>query len=174
MRKLHSQNISFKKIYEEYFDRVYTFLLRRVRHKEEAKDLTQDIFVKVYKNWKQLEQAEQTSAYLFSIARNTLIDYYRKSLAKDSLQLDETLETRADPFMSDQGFSEEQVKMLYQSIELLPEQRREIIKLKKLQGYSTEEIAEQLSISKRTVENQIYRAMTTLRKHMANLFSLFF
>ena len=171
---LHSHKKDFQLFYEKNFDRVYAFFSRRARHTEDAKDLTQDVFTKAYQNWQQLEKAENPKAYLFTIARNTLIDYFRKSLIQENIEMANLSEQAAFPSSPDAEFSDDQIRMLHQSIESLPEQRRKIIKLKKLQGLTTEEIAEELSLSKRTVDNQVYRAMAALRKRLANLFSMFF
>ena len=173
MRKLHSHTKDFEQFYEEHFNRVYTFFARKVRHTEEAKDLVQDVFIKVFQNWHKIQQAEREDAYLFTIARNTLIDYFRSILQMEQLENLPPFAEMIETGSSNEAYSDEQIQLLHQTIESLPEQRRQIIKLKKLRGLSTEEIARELSISNRTVENQVYRAMATLRKHMANFFSFF-
>ena len=160
---------NFKDFYDEYFHRVYHFLKNRTKQEEDAKDLTQDVFLKVFKHFQKVNTADNVDNYLFTISRNILVDYYRKSI--ENQQRVEALEGNLQPFESADAFSSEQIQQLHQSIEALPHQRKEIFKRKKLQGHSTEEIAEEFQLSKRTVENQIYRAMLTLRKQLTDILS---
>lgn len=175
MPKEKANNLDFKEFYEQYFDRIYIFLSGKISSKEEAKDLVQDVFIKIFQNWKRVQQAPKLDSYIFTIVRNTLIDYYRKSTKITPLEEINLQEEKEIQISSENNTpSKEQLLLLHKAIESLPEQRKQIIKLKKLHGLSTEEIACDLSLSKRTVENQVFRAMTTLREKMANYFSIFF
>ena len=164
-----------KAFYDQHFDHVFSFLLGKTPNREVAKDLTQDVFFKVFQNWDKIDQSSAPKAYLFTLARNVLIDYYReqskaKLLDLSSLWADQEVWTDED----DHTHQQEKLSHLKKAIEELPIQRREIIKLKKLEGLTTEEIAGKLSISKRTVENQLYRAMKTLRSKLVHFLFLFF
>src|SRR4051812_8446702 len=64
-------------LYNHYFERVYRFVYYRVSHKETAEDLTEDVFVKIFGKLKTLEQVAAFEGWLFQIARNRVIDYYR-------------------------------------------------------------------------------------------------
>ncbi len=137
-------------------------------------DLTHDVFLKAYKNWGKIQTICPPDKYLFTIVRNLLIDYYRKSTHHAELLSLPESELPVQAPSGNEYFSTEQIQLMYQAIEALPEQRKEVFKLKKLEGLSTEEISSQLSISKRTVENQVYRATLTLRRQLANLFASLF
>lgn len=65
-------------IYETYFVRVYRFVFYRVSHKETAEDITEEVFIKAFKGLKNLEELDAFEGWLFQIARNLVIDYYRK------------------------------------------------------------------------------------------------
>lgn len=169
----HPHINTFKKFYDLEFERVFQFLNQRLSNKEDAKDLTHDVFLKAYYNWDKLQKAETPSKYLFKITSNTLIDHYRKNILIEHSIQQLPPQQEVSSIELDQK-DNEKVSALYQAIEQLPDQRKEIFKLKNIQGLSTEEIANELSLSKRTVENQVYRAMQSLRKQLANFFFTFF
>lgn len=163
-----SYRSGFKQFYEQQFDRVYVFLIHRTRNREDARDLTHDVFMKALHNWPRLREATHQEAYLFSIVRTLLIDYYRKAV-RETHQLSDLSESHLPTQEPAEPHPQaDYLALLHQAIETLPEQRREIFKLKKLQGLSTEEVAQALSLSTRTVENQVYRAMLTLRKQLTH------
>ncbi len=165
---------SFRDFYNAHFHQVYHFLENRT-NREDAKDLTHDVFVKVLQHFHKVQAAEDKKAYLFTISRHILIDHYKKTLIQQQVirQL-ENDSSHTLSVVSALDYTPEQLRQLHQSIEALPEQRRKIIKRKKLEGLSTEEIADELKLSKRTVENQLYRAMLTLRERMAQFLSVLF
>ncbi|MEL7121154.1 MAG: sigma-70 family RNA polymerase sigma factor, partial [Bacteroidota bacterium] len=127
-------------------------------------------FEQAIQKWDLISQAKSPSAYLFSISRNRLVDHYRKSLLNkiDLVSLDDQMIDVSTKELDIDSFSNEKMKLLYKVLEDLPEQRKEIFKLRKLQGMSTEEVAKKLSISQRTVENQVYRAMASLKKKLTS------
>ncbi len=163
----------FENFYEKQFDKVFHFVAQRVKNREDARDLVHDIFIKVYKNIDKIIHSDSQDAYLFSIVRNTLIDYYRKSLTEIETIDNPTQLLAVEAAPGTVYFSSDQIQIIHAEIDALPKQRREIFKLKRLEGLSTEEISHQLSISKRTVENQVYRATLTLRKRLASLLNVF-
>jgi len=174
MRQKPLRDHFFEAFYEKYFDKVFNFISRRVKSREDAMDLTHDVFLKAYKNREKIQAIYPPDKYLFTIVRNLLIDYYRRSINNaEFLSLTESELPQPTP-SGDEYFSTDQMQSIHQAIEALPGQRKEVFKLKKLEGLSTEEISSQLSISKRTVENQVYRATLTLRRQLAGLFTSLF
>ncbi|MEO1261987.1 MAG: sigma-70 family RNA polymerase sigma factor [Bacteroidota bacterium] len=164
---------AFRQCYEDVFQRIHDFFCHRTRDRETAKDLVHDFFLKLFANWERYSSASAPDAYLFALARNLLIDHYRKSLNAELATDPATME------LPEQGsdvnhLREDKMDAIHQAIAQLPVQRQQIFKMKKLQGLTSEEVADQLGLSKRTVENQVYRAMNALRKQLAGLFSSFF
>lgn len=169
MAKRSSRHIAFKSFYEHHFDRLFAFLSRRTGERETALDLAQDVFLKLWRNWDTLPNLQSAEAYLFTIARNRLIDHYRRQLARPQVPL--TVQVENLPAPPEPELEETvHLQQLRDSIRELPEQRRKIVEMSKLEGKSTREIAEALSLSPRTVENQLYRAMQALRKKLAGWF----
>lgn len=164
---------AFRQCYLKYFHKVYAFFVGRTANRETAEDLTHDLFLKLFQNWRAFVEAEVPDAYLFTLARNLLIDFYRKKLLQTE-PLDARMNEKIAEPVAETPSDKQRLSALLKAVAQLPAQRQEIFKLKKLQGLSTEEVAEQLGLSQRTVENQVYRAVITLRKQLAGLFSSFF
>lgn len=163
---------SSKKFYDAHFGLVFQFMLRKTNNIEQAKDLTHDVFLKAFLNWDKLVTADAPKAFLFSISKNILIDYYRASLKRPAalVEMEDVIGEEINLTEGEKEGSDDRLIKLKQAIEELPKQRREIFRMKKLQGMTTEEIANKLSLSQRTVENQLYRAMRTIRGKFASIF----
>lgn len=164
---------AFRKCYEAVFEKIQRFFYLRISDRETANDLTHDFFLKLFNNWEKYTSVSEPDAYLFAIARHLVIDYYRKSINAE-IATDPTLIDVPVQSSDVNHFGEEKITAIHKAIAQMPTQRQEIFKMKKLQGLTSEEVAEQLGLSKRTVENQVYRAMVSLRKQLAGLFSSFF
>lgn len=162
---------SFKEFYEQHFNQVFSFMKAKSPNRETAMDLTQDVFLKALQKWDHIQGVAAPSSFLFIISKNTLIDYYRHRANQlgEPIQEEGLLQVPDEPTNPEASSHTEQLVSLQQAIEALPQQRREIIKLTKIEGLSINETANHLSLSKRTVENQLYRAMKALREHFATI-----
>lgn len=72
----------FLEIYRAFYGKVFTFVLSLVRSKANAQDITQNIFMKLWKNRKKLEHIKSMDDYLFILSKNTCMDYFRKASRK--------------------------------------------------------------------------------------------
>ena len=172
-QQIQTSEQAFRQCYEADFPKVHAFFRSRTTDGEMAKDLSHDLFLKLYQNWEKYTTANSPDAYLFTLARNLLVDHYRKSLKAErftdpvTIDLPESLPDMTTP-------NKEEMAAIHKAITQLPEQRQAIFRMKKIQGMSSEEVAEQLGLSKRTVENQVYRAVSSLRKQLVGLLSSLF
>lgn len=157
-----------KEFYEQHFDQVFSFMKAKTPDRETAMDLTHDVFLRAFQHWSQVQATSSPKAFLFTIAKNVLIDSYRRQ-ASSIVEFSEQVDQAGPDEDSSAPQDSENLKRLLQAIDHLPNQRREIIRLNKIEGLTTEEVAQHLSLSKRTVENQLYRAMKSLRNHLALL-----
>ncbi|MDJ0689361.1 MAG: sigma-70 family RNA polymerase sigma factor [Xenococcaceae cyanobacterium MO_188.B32] len=71
--------MELQQLWQEYSDRLRQFLLSRVKNRADVDDLLQEILIKTYRHLDTVKEPEKFLSWLFQIARNTLIDYYRKS-----------------------------------------------------------------------------------------------
>jgi RNA polymerase sigma-70 factor (ECF subfamily) len=179
MNHLDKENLQrFKLLYDTIYDKLYLFISRRTNSEEEAKDLVQEVFLRLLEKPIDFSAQSNTDSLVFTIARNLIVDSYRKkAVFENHLPLISTFYPTDHPAEAAEAGEDPSIQRLNSikaAVEALPEQRKIIFKLNKYNGLSSEEIAEQLSLSKRTVENHLYRALKSLKKQLSLLFfSLF-
>ena len=168
---------AFDQLFKKYGKRLYGFAIGYLKSHEDAEELVQDIFVKVWENRSELDENQSFNSYLFTIAKNTILNHFRKKAHQQSYieyikQHTKLIhiKTEEDIVYSDLDAQAKKV------IDKLPPSRREIFRLSREQGYNNEEIAQRLNISKKTVENQITHALKFIREQLGskNLIPLLF
>lgn len=164
---------SYEILFLYYHPKIHHFLCGFIKNEEEAFDMTQDIFYKVWTNRQSIGEVTSFKAYLFSMARNTIYNHYEHNLVKEKYTTTQ-LQLHEEYNLDEEFFAKELSILIDIVIEQMPEQRRRIFKMSRKEGLSGEEIATQLSISKRTVENQISNALNDLRKVLQIIITLFF
>jgi RNA polymerase sigma-70 factor (ECF subfamily) len=156
----------FTNYYHEYKDKVYTYIFFRVgKHQQVAEDLTADIFVKAFKSMDSYDETYAFSTWIFTIAKRTLIDYYRKKkpVFVEELPEDAKMDNEFFDYL-DTTFDFEQVKTAI--AELSPAQR-ECVELRFLKEQTTKEIAEQKDMSEAAVRKNISRGLRALRQNVS-------
>jgi RNA polymerase sigma-70 factor (ECF subfamily) len=157
---------AFALIYKEYYVPIYRFIHQRTRSKEQTEDLTQDVFLKIYRTIDSID-ATVTSpiGYFYTIARNTLIDYWRKK-STGTVSDDELMSEIRDerPSALDNASLKEQSSLLYQCLEELTDEQREVVSLRFIQELTTAEIAAQLGKKETAVRQLQVRGLRTLSK----------
>lgn len=151
-----------KSLYNEHHRKLWLFALRHVQNKEVAEDIVHDAFVKLWESPKSYQDEENLAPLLFSIARNLLVNYYKRSLLEQEAlkEIPPAESTATKPDLS------EKIIALNAAIEGLPPRRKEIFKMSKQQGMTYDEIAEVLSISINTVEVHLVKARQFLREKL--------
>lgn len=156
----------FLEIYRAFYGKVFTFVLSLVKSKANAQDITQNIFMKLWKNRKKLEHVKSMDDYLFILSKNACMDYFRKASRKKEIStdvFDEFLLSRivSSPEKRIDALSD--IEELRHVIESLPSKRRDIFIMSRFDGLSNDEIASILGVSKKTVENQISLATKKIK-----------
>lgn len=155
---------SFDKLFKSFNKKIYYFSLSYLKSKEEAEDIVQEVFLSLWKNRANLNIQSDFQAYLFTITFNAIKKRFRKFERErkhleayfPSVRLNENDSDAATAY----DFLNE---LLKESLEQLPPRQKEIFLLSKEAGLTAEEIAEKLKISKRTVENHLFRAKSFLK-----------
>jgi len=156
-----------------YKDVVFSIVYRMVRNKQEAEDLTQEAFIKAYNSLHSFNEEYAFSTWLFKIATNNCIDFFRKRKLK-TYSMEETIRYKddeirheyasPDPNVEHDLVADERSKILREAIEELPEKYRIVIVLRHQKEYSYEQIAEDLDLPLGTVKARIFRAREMLNK----------
>ncbi|HUA17940.1 MAG TPA: sigma-70 family RNA polymerase sigma factor [Bryobacteraceae bacterium] len=142
--------------------RVFNYLLRLVRHREDALDLSQDVFLKAYQNLRKLDDPAKFAPWLFRIAHNEAYSLLRKNRPDGELV--------AEPQTGDASagmFPMELTLAVRGALERLSADQREAVLLKIYQGFKFEEMAEILSCPVSTVKSRLYTALDLLKETLA-------
>lgn len=160
----------FRKFFLENFPKVKAFAWKLLKSEDDAEDIAQDIFVKLWSHPELWVEREKWDIYLFSMVRNCIYnflahksveDHYRENIAEDTQlsfsDVDDTV---------NKLYAKEINLLLKMAIEQMPAQRRRIFIMSRRQGLTNQEIAEKLNLSVRTVERHLYLALQDLKKNI--------
>ena len=160
---------AFDHIFSSYKARLYAFAVGYLKVSEDAQELVQEVFVKVWENREMLDETRSFNSYLFTISKNTILNYFRKKANEQSYIDSIKQNTHLTYNTAEKELEyEELLNKANIVIELLPRRQKEVYRLSRDMGLSNEEIAQKLNISKKTVENQITLAMKFLRKQLGH------
>lgn len=156
---------AFKKLFTCYYPKVRCFLGHFISNADDAMDLAQNIFVKIWLQRELLPSIKSFGAYLYTMSRNAAIDYGRTHKVKIPLT-DLTENNYNDNSYESESvfFAKETEIQMAHAISRMPEKRKLVFILSRMEGKSNGEIAKELGISKKTVENHINLALKELRK----------
>ena len=166
---------AFDSLFKVYSSKLYSFALKYFKNEAEAKELVQEVFVKVWENRQTLKSELSFKSYLFTIALNQIRKYFNKKATAlryiESLQKEPVVAYNQVSHEDDYEMVLRQINLI---IEQMPPRRREILMKKKIEGKSSKEIAIELNISPGTVDNQISEALRFIRSQISiENFSLF-
>lgn len=154
---------AFNTIFLRWYPQVRRFLLSLVKEEALAEDLAQSVFIKVWLNRDRLDPSKSLKNYLLVLSRNSALDVFKSKrnlvMADLATPPEKPSSDRAD-FMAE--FSEAQSR-IHHAVEQMPPQRRTVFVMSRFQHLSSEEIADILGLSVRTVEKHIQLALENLR-----------
>src|SRR5882757_934545 len=148
-----------------YADNVFRFILKNLRQEEDARDVVQSAFEKLWKNRQGVEAAKSKS-YLFTIAYHQMIDHLRKT---KRIQLRE--EFREETRVSDKPVHNLK-KVLEEALSRLNETQRSLVLLKDYEGYSYSEIGQITGLNESQVKVYLHRARIQLKNYLVKLENL--
>lgn len=169
---------AYRGLVEKYQGRVYSLVYGMVRNREDARDITQEVFVKAYDSLESFRLESSFYTWIYRIAMNRAIDFVRKRKRKESAGFEEGIATRdGDGDIADVHHTESPSRLLERkrlyarimdAVEKLPEDQRQAILLRELEGLSYKEIAEVMEIPEGTVMSRLYYARKKLQKLLAD------
>ena len=162
--------LAWEVLVREYQSRVYGIAYHYVNEAEEARDLAQDVFVRIYRNIGTCPDAPLFVPWMIRICRNACIDHLRRKRARPPLhdlpavEMTNLRSKGLDP--EEQWVTNSRKGLIHKALQKLSELSREIIVLKEIQGLSTEEIASLLSVPVGTVKSRSHRARLDLARKL--------
>lgn len=153
----------FAELYENNFHRVYAFVARRVNDRDEAQDVTAEVFHQALKNLARFQwRGVPFAAWLLRMAANALADRWQRAARGVEVQAEDQLEERAESSSGNTAEVERRA-ILFQLVDRLPEDQRLVIVRRFVDQKSIREIAQELARSEGAVKQLQFRALETLR-----------
>src|SRR6476469_1284074 len=144
-----------------YADNVFRFIVKNLKHEEDARDIVQTAFEKLWRNRDNVE-TDKSKSYLFTVAYNQMIDHIRKN---KRIQLQENFSDHA-------GVSHQPVpqmkKALTEALNRLTETQKSLVMLKDYEGYSYEEIGKIMGLNESQVKVYLHRARVALKNYLVS------
>lgn len=161
---IHDDEAAFSELYVRYKDKLYYFCLHLLKSKEEANDIVQEIFIRIWESRSFINPDLSFSSFLYTMARNRIMNYFRdldidikvkEIIASQKITTEETTES--------QIIDTEYQEILLAAIEQLPTQRQRIFNMSRIENMSHKEIATELNISVNTVQEHISEALKFIK-----------
>lgn len=176
LKKLRGgDSFAFEVLFYKYRNKVKGFAVKIIPSKIDFEEIVQEVFVKVWINKESINPEKDFQSYLFSIAKNLILDHLKSAVNRklyfigEHFQQDLLIDDSPESLLIDDA--EEKLQKLIMEI---PERRREIFLLSRFEGLSYKQIAEKLNISENTVDSQIRNALAFLRKEFRKFIVLAF
>lgn len=156
---------AFDQIYQYYSLRIYSNILRMVKDADDAQELLQDLFLKVWEKRHSIDPNLSFKSYLFRIARNLVYNFIRDASIERKVQdYLAKVGTELHNAVEDTIVFKEQQQILEQAINNLPPQRRRVYQLCKIEGHSYQEVSDLLGISTSTISDHIVKATRFIKE----------
>jgi len=160
---------AFRKLVERYHRVIFNFFLRTVGDRDDAADLTQQLFINLYNSAKKYREISSFKTYIYRIARNIAVSHYRKGSVVESVSIDDLadegvqIEEKSDAVDPMENLKEGELRSAFKrALFSLPEEWRVILELRVSRGLSYKEIAEITGRSVSSIETIIFRARVKL------------
>ena len=173
-RCLRGDQLAWDAIVKQYWRKVFNVAYKFVAKHDEAEDLTQDIFLKIFKSLDTFDRRANFQTWLISISRNLCIDHYR-SVRKERETIDRAVDandltpTSPEPGPIAALEHRDRVALLRQAMSALPDTLRTAVLMRDIQELSYQEIADRLRLPEGTVKSRINRGRTELARQIRKL-----
>lgn len=151
--------MNIETVLQQFQEQLKMFVNRRVHHKHDAEDVLQIIFLKMIAELPKLRNHEKVHAWIFQIARNVIVDYYRKNKMVLELPEDSQVPDEQEP-----NLNAELACCISCFINHLPEKYRNAINLVEIQGYSQIQLSQQLNLSISGAKSRVQRGRQKLKE----------
>lgn len=160
----NGDDVAYKILYENYYEWLCNYVFKLCENKKLSEDIVQDMLMKFYVKRHKINITSSLKNYLFRSCHNQFLQHLRKKKIKYD-DLDEIKwEVIASSMHTEEQPKEDKLKRLYQLIDELPPRCKEIFVKSKLEETKYKDIAVEMDISVKTVENQMSKALKYLRK----------
>lgn len=166
----------FEDIYQSYKNKVFNTVIGYLQHTENAEEVTQDVFMEIYRSLPGFRQESAFSTWVYRIAVNKSLDFLKSSQRKKRLAFISSLFSPATPpppdFVHPGVLLEQKERSVYlfKAIDTLPENQKTAFILARLEGLGNKEVSEIMQISVGAVESLLSRARENLKKQLSHYY----
>lgn len=146
--------MEFDEIFETYFDRIFYKILGTVKNSQDAEDISQEVFMSVYKNLHKFRSDSNIYTWIYRITLNKIYDFFRKRKLE--------LEINEDILALEELSTVDNLVILQEKLKLISIKEKEIVILKDIYGYKLKEIAEMKGLNISTVKSIYYKAIKNM------------
>lgn len=151
-------------------NKLFRFALKFLGNEEEAKDVVQEVFIRVWNGRDQMHQVENWEAWCMRITKNLSLDRIRSITRKQTQPIEETFDVHHDGLSPHESTEmHESMKRITQFISLLPEKQRQVIHLRDVEGYTYNEICDILELDMNQVKVNLFRARSAVREKLMKI-----
>lgn len=168
----NGEHKAFEVVFIAYYNKTKTFLYGYLKSESDAEELAEDLFVSLWENRKNIDTTKSFSSYLHTIARNTAINFL-KHKHLHNVYLNNIPYAEHSSTSEEELIAKELGLLIDDTVNQMPEQRKQIYLLSRNEGLSNSEIAEKLNTTKRNVESQLSLALKEVRKAISSFFFTF-
>lgn len=166
---------AFEKLFKEHYQELCRYCLKFVKQGEVAEEIVQDVFVKLWQMEQRPKVHTSVKSYLFTSVKNSSLNYLKSQYARQKFEDHRTTQhtVKTDSTQEAMDF-EELSKLVAEAVEKLPQQCRTVFEMSRSGGFTYQEISQELSISPKTVENQMGIALKKLKEHLRTYWEILF
>ena len=158
---------NFEELYIQYSDKIFRFLYLHTQNSFLSEDITSEVFVKAWKNWKKFKP-DFVQAWLYKIANNALIDHYRSKKNKEKISLEDSIDTGKEPSydrdLIEEIYKNDEFKKLNKALNSLPKNLKDAAILRFIEELPAKETGRILKISEVNVRVLQHRALVKLKE----------
>jgi len=172
MRAVSGDKQSFGYLVTKYQQYAYNLAFRIVCDDDDARDVVQESFIKIWKKMKQFDTSTKFSTWMYTIVTNTSIDFLRKAKRREIVSI-ENLEDRIHSVDSNPEThldNKETGQLIQLASESLSQKQKLVFALRELQGIGTEEVGEILGLPADSVKSNLYHARKSIREKLQSIF----
>jgi len=166
------EHCAFRLVFRTFYPKVYGFALGFLKDADDADDVAQTVFIRLWTHRESLEKVQNLDAYLYTITKNTVLNHIVSQRAF-TIDISTMRDLGADHASAQEQIEAQDLQLLIDMIVAnMPTQRQTVYRMSREQGLSNDEIAKQLGLQKKTVENHLNLALGDIRKMLKILILL--
>lgn len=164
IRAKNGDKQAFELLVKLYKNRAFSFVFAHIKNKEDAKDIVQEVFIKVYENLDKIDENRKFFSYFYKMVQNSLFSHYRK-MKKEKIVQDENAIDITQCWNNDQLNMDEKIFLL-NALDILPPDEKNLMILRFFEGLNDSESSDLTGLSEQNVRVKIHRARKKLLRYV--------